>query len=120
MYGTLDDSPHDTKQKAATALLRDELLMHDFARPVFLRASRILGPISRFRFAQIPLRMKRASRASCPGLHVGFFALCNGVCTAQRFHTEGGEKCAELDARTNPHVSYYNECRLLYNLFAST
>ena len=33
---------------AATALLRDELQKQDFARPVSLRVSRILGPVSRF------------------------------------------------------------------------
>ena len=46
-------SPQDKKQKAATALLRDELQKQDFAKPVSLRVSRILGPVSRFRIAQI-------------------------------------------------------------------
>ena len=51
--GRLDDSPQDKKQKAATALLRDRLHEQDFAGPISTRASRILGPISRFRFAEI-------------------------------------------------------------------
>ena len=61
------------KKKAATALLREELYKQDFAKPVSLRASRILGPISRFGIAQIWLQMNRASRASRPGLTVGLF-----------------------------------------------
>ena len=33
--------------------------------------------------------MKLVSRASCPRLLVGFLRiLCNGLCIAQRFHTE--------------------------------
>ena len=46
--GKLDDSPQDKKQKAATALLRDKWYEQDFAGPISSRASRILGPISRF------------------------------------------------------------------------
>ena len=81
--GKLDDSPQDKKQKAATALLRDELLAQDFAGPVSLRASRILGPISRFRVAEILPHMKHASRVSRPGLTVGFLhSVCfySGAC----------------------------------------
>ena len=70
--GKIDDSPHDKKQKAATALLRDELQKQDFAKPVSSRACRILRPVSRFRIAQIMPQMSRASRASRPGLIVGF------------------------------------------------
>ena len=66
--GKLDESPQDKKQKAATALLRDELQKQDFAKPVSLRVSRILGPVSRFRIAQIKPQMNLASRASRPGL----------------------------------------------------
>ena len=64
--GKLDDSPQDKKQKAATALLRDKLYKQDFAGPISLRASRILGPISRFRIVEILPHMKLASRASRP------------------------------------------------------
>ena len=69
----LDDAPQDKRQKVATTLLRDKLLAHDFAGPVSQLASRILGPISRFRVAEILTHMKLASRASRPGLTVGFF-----------------------------------------------
>ena len=46
--GKLDDPPQDKKQKAATTLLRDELHRQDFAGPISLRASKVLGPTSRF------------------------------------------------------------------------
>ena len=46
--GKVDESPQGKKQKAATALLRDELQKQDFAKPVSSRASRILGPVSPF------------------------------------------------------------------------
>ena len=32
--GKLNESPHGKKQKAATALLRDEFQKQDFARPI--------------------------------------------------------------------------------------
>ena len=58
--------------KAATALFRDEFQKQDFAKPVSLLASRSLDrPVSRFRNAQIIHQMRRASRASRPGLTVG-------------------------------------------------
>ena len=83
------------------------------------RASRVLGPISRHRVADILHHMKIVSRASRPGLIVGFFRiLCNGLCTAQRFHTEEHDhtcrvRCPnELDSLT-----HYKECPRLYNVF---
>ena len=81
----LDESPQDKKQKAATALLRDESQKQDFAKPVSLRASKILCPVSRFRIAQSMPQMNHASRASRLGLTVGLLRiLCNGLCTAQK------------------------------------
>ena len=65
--------------------------------------------------------MKLASRASRPGLTVGFLRiLCNGLCTAGRFHVEGEEQMYQVGCPDEPgSVPYYNECPLLYNLFAS-
>ena len=77
------------KQKVATGLLFDKLHDQDFAGPLACRASRVLGPISRYRVADIDLHLKLVSRASRPGLLLGFLRiLCNGMCPAQRFHTE--------------------------------
>ena len=73
--GKLDDSPQDKKQKAATALLRDNLYEQDFARPISLRVSRILGPISRVRIMEILPHMKLASRVPRPELTIGFSAV---------------------------------------------
>ena len=66
--------------------------------------------------------MKLASRASRPGLTVGFLRiLCNGLCTAQRFHVEGEAQMCRIGCPDEPDSpSHYDECPLLYNLFAST
>ena len=67
--GKFDDFPQDKKQKA---LLRVALHRQDFAGPISLRASTVLGPISRYRVADILPHMKLVSRASRPGLTVGY------------------------------------------------
>ena len=70
--------PQNKKQKAATGLLLDKLQKQDFAGPLACRASKVLGPISRHRVADILPHMKIVSRASRPGLLVGFLRiLCN-------------------------------------------
>ena len=70
-------------------LLLDKLHTQDFAGPLACRASRVLGPISRHRVADILHHMKIVSRASRPGLLGGFLRiLCNGLCSARRFHTD--------------------------------
>ena len=68
----------------------------------------MLGPISRHRVADILPDMKIVSRASRPGLPVGFLRiLCNGLCTAQRFHTEENMITpAVLDAQMNLTLSH--------------
>ena len=85
-------------------------------------ASKVLGPISRFRVADILHRMKLVSRASRPGLTVSsvLHILCNGLCTAQRFHTEGYEQMCRVGCLNEPDsLSHYNECPLLYDMFRS-
>ena len=48
-----------------------------------MRASKTLGPISRFRVADILPHMELVSNASRPGLAVGILrVLCNGMCSA--------------------------------------
>ena len=109
---TLDEVPHNKKQKVATSLLLDKLRKQDFAGPLSSRASRVLGLISRHRVADILPHMKSVSCASRPGLLVGFLRiLCNGLCSARRYHTaENDHTCRigcpeELDSLTR-----YNEC----------
>ena len=83
------------RKKLATGLLRDKLYEQDFAGPISVRVSEVLGPISRRRIADILPHMKLVSRASRLGLTVGVLRiLCNGLCAAQRFHTEDyGQMC---------------------------
>ena len=116
---TLDEVPQSKKRKVATGLLLDILHRQDFAGPLSSRASRVLGPISRYRVADIFLHMKLVPLASRPGLLVGFFRiLCNGLCTAQRFHTEEHDHTCRVGC---PHeldsLSHYNECPQFFNLF---
>ena len=119
--GKLHDSPQDKKQKAATTLLRDALHCQDFAGPISLRASTVLGRISRYRVAHILPHMKLVSRASRPGITVGFLRiLCNGLRTERRFHTEGGEQTCRVGCPDEPDsLPHCNECPLLYNIFTS-
>ena len=85
--GKLDEALQNKKQKVPTGLLRHKLHEQDFAGPISLRASEVLGPISRYQVADILPHMKLVSRASRPGLTVGVLRiLCNGLCTSQRFH----------------------------------
>ena len=47
--------------------------------------------------------MKLVSRASRPGLTVGILRiLCNGLCTAQRFHTEDCEQMCRVGCPNEP------------------
>ena len=119
--GKLDEVSQDKKQKVASSLLRDKLHTQDFAGPISLRASKVLGPISRYRIADMLPHMKLASRASRPGLTVGFLRiLCNGLCTAQRFHSESDEQTCRDGCPNEPSsLFHYNECPLLYNMFTS-
>ena len=93
----------DKKQKVATNLLCDKLHTQDFAGPISLRASKVPGPISRYRIADILPHMKLVSRASRPGLTVGFLRiLSNGLCKAHRFHTEGDEQTCRVGCPNEP------------------
>ena len=119
--GELEEAPQNKKQKLATGLLRDKLHEQDFAGLISVWASKILGPISRYRVADVLRNMKLESRASRPGLTVGVLRIpCNGLRTAQRFHTEGDEQMCRVGCPNEPDsLSHYNECTLLYNMFIS-
>ena len=117
----LDEAPKNKMQKVATGLLRDKLYEQDFAGPLSSRASKVLGPISRYRVADILHHMKLVSRASCPGLAVGFLRiLCEGLCTAQIFRTEEHDHTCRVGCPGEPDsLAHHNECPRLYNIFNS-
>ena len=100
------------KQKVATGLLLDKLHKQDFAGPLASRASKVLGPISRHRIAEILPHLNRVSRASSLGLLVAFLRIpCNGLCTAQRFHTAENDHACRIGCPDEPHsLTHYNEC----------
>ena len=53
----------------------------------------IFGPISRHRITQVLVAVRKASRATRPGLIAGAIrVLCNGVCTSHRFCTENDDR----------------------------
>ena len=122
-HGKPDEAPQNKKQKVANGLLRDKLYEQDFAGPISFRASKVLGPISRYRVADILLHMKLVSRASRPGLTVGVLRiLCNGLCTAQRFHTEDLEHTCRVGCPNEPDslsLSHHSECPRLYDMCRS-
>ena len=82
---------------------------------------KVLGPINRHRVADILLHMKIVSRASRPGLLVGFLRiLCNGLCTAKRFHTEEHDHTCRIGCPNElDSLTHYNGCPRLYNIFIS-
>ena len=99
----LDEVPQNKKQKVATGLLLDNLRAQDFTGTLSGGTTRVLGPISRHRIADILPHMKRVSRASRPGLLVGFLRiLCNGLCTAQRFHTAENDHACRIGCPDEP------------------
>ena len=119
--GKLDEVQKKNKQKVATGLLLDKLHKQDFVGPLSSRASRVLGPISRYRVADILPHMNLVSRASRPGLIVGFLRiLCNELCTAQRFHTEENDHTCCVGCPNEPDsLTDYIEGPRLYNIFTS-
>ena len=76
--GKLDEVSQDKKQKVATSLFCDKLHTQDVAGPISLRASKFLGPVSRYRIADTLHHMKLASRDSRPGLTAGFASFATG------------------------------------------
>ena len=104
--GKLDEAPQNKKQKLATVLLRDKLFEQDFAGPISVRASKVLGPISRHRIADILPHMKLVSRASRPGLIVGVLRiLCNGNARLKQIHTEDCEQMCRVGCPNDPTLS---------------
>ena len=102
-YDTLDEVPQNKKQKIATGLLLDKFHKQDFAGPLSSHTSRALGPISRHRVAHILLHMKIVSRALSSWITRWFPSNpSNGLCTAQRFHTEEHDHTCRVGCKNEP------------------
>ena len=113
--------PHKIKSRRLPEAYLVTFNTQDFAGPISLRASRVLGPISRYGVAEFLLHMKLVSRASRPGLTVGVLhILCNGLCTARKFHTEDYEPMCRVGyPNETDSLSHNNECPLLHDMFRS-
>ena len=101
-------------------MFRNKLSEQDFAGFISVRASKVLGPISRYRVADILTHVKQVSRASRFVLTVGVHRIvCNVLCTAQRFHTEGSDQMClvgcpnELDSLTTTNAVFCTICSFL-------
>ena len=116
---TLDEVPQTKKQKVVAGLLQNKLHKQDFGGSLASGASRVFGPISRHSVVDISLHMESVSRASHPGLLVGFFRLfCNGICTARALHTgEHDNTCSNGCPDEPDSPSHNNECPRLYKSF---
>ena len=116
-----DHVPQNKKQNVATGLFLEKLRAQDFAGALSSRTTRVPGPISRHRVADILRHMKLVSRASRPGLLVGFFRIiCNGLCTARKFHTAENDHTCRIGCPDEPDsLTHYNECPRLHNFFLS-
>ena len=119
--GQVADSPSDKKQKAATTLFRDEIPETELCQTNSCACLQGLRTGCRHVTAQILPQMCHASRASRPGLAVGVLrVLCNGMCTAQRFHMEGEEQRCRVGCQDEPDsLSHYIECPLPHNFFTT-
>ena len=113
---TLDEVPQNKKQKVATGLLLDKLHKQAFAGPLASRASKVLGPISRHRVADILPYLLLAL-----GCSLAFFpSSAMGLCIAQRFHTDEHDHTCSIGCPEEPDsLTHYNECPRLYNIFTS-
>ena len=90
---------HKTTTKGSHSLASRQITGAGLCQADAVHTSRILGPVSRFRIAH----MKLASRASRPGLTVGFLRiLCNGLCTARSFHVEGEAQMCRIGCPDEP------------------
>ena len=101
--------------------LVDKLRTQDFAGSLSSRASRVLGPISRHRIADILLHLKLVSGASRLGLLIGFFrTLSHGLCTVGRFHTaENYHSCRIGCLDESDSLTHFNLRPRLHKIFIS-
>ena len=113
--------PARNLQKAAMNLLSfTTIQQRDFSQPISVRASRVLGPISRHHVAQIIHMVRNAARSSRQGLAVAPSVLCNCMGTTRRFHVENEEHSCRLGCPNELDcLSHHNRCPLLSNIFGS-
>ena len=106
-------------QKAAMTLLCDTTLKSDFSIPIAARASRMFGSISEHLVAQVIPMIRNAAQASRAGLAVGILqVLCNGMCTAKRFHVDSEEQSCRVGCIDESDcLSHCNRCPLLCDIF---
>ena len=120
--GKLDDSSQNKEQKAATALLRDKLFGARLCRTNLFTCLQ-----NSWTDQSVSHCGTSASHETCVArrlvldpLLVFLRNLCNGLCTAKRFHTEGEEQTCRVGCPDAPDsLPHYNECPLWYNLFSS-
>ena len=107
---TLDEVPQK-KQKVATGLLLDKLHKQDFPGPLSCRASKVLD-------RSVIVLLTSCTDETCFACFpcwVFLRILCNGLCTAQRFHTEGHAHTCRVRCPNEPDsLSHYNECPRLH------
>ena len=103
--GKLDEASRDKKQKVATGLLRDKLYTQNFAGPISSRASKVLGPISHYRIADILPHMKLRVLLVLGSLLAFFSSFATGYARLKDFTQRVMNKCVVLDVRMNPTPS---------------
>ena len=101
--------------------LCDTIQKRDFALPTAQRTAKVLGPISRHHVAQILPMIRKAARATRPGLAVGILRLlCNGMCATKRLHVVNDDQTCSVGCNDEPDcLSHCNKCPLLFDISAT-
>ena len=106
------DPFHAKCKKAATTLLCEVEQQRDFSPPIARRATRVFGPVTKHRIAQVLPAIRCASRATRPGSAVGMFrVMCRGLCTSRRFHVDDDDEGCILGCREQPDCLQFLEER---------
>ena len=110
----LHNASNDKKQNIATRLLRDSLFSQGFAGPISVRATRILGPISRCRVADILPHI--TSEHPVQGWLLVYYAFSVMACALPKGSTTTKKSTrAVMDAQIGlDSLSHYSECPLLH------
>ena len=95
--GQIADHAGCNIQMTSMTFLCDTTQKRDFAFVLTACASKILGPISGHLMAQVIPMIRTVAQASHPGL-----ALCDGICTAKRFHADNEEQTCRVGCIDEP------------------